>query len=178
MSSKTALFSSLLTPLLGALPVGVALVAGAALPFQAGGNAALGRELGHPLWGALASLVVSIIITLAVALLIRAPGPAASRALAGPWWLWAGGVLGALYLGSAAAVTPKLGAGGFLVWVVAGQMVTALLVDHFGLMGLEPKPATLRKVLGVALILAGAFVVQGSQAEDAGTAAVARSANG
>jgi transporter family-2 protein len=154
------------TALLALIPAGVALLAGAALPFQAAGNAAAGRELGHPVWGALASLFVSGIITLAVALLIRAPGPALARSIAGPWWLWLGGVLGALYLGSAAAVTPRLGAGGFLVWVVAGQMVTAVIVDHFGLMGLAPKPVTLRRIAGVALILAGAFFVQGAQAAE------------
>lgn len=150
------------TAFLAIIPVGVALLAGAALPFQAAGNAAIGRELGHPLWGALASLAVSIVITLAVALLLRVPGPALGRALAGPWWLWLGGVLGALYLASATAVTPRLGAGGFLVWVVAGQMVTALAVDHFGLMGLEPKPVTLRRIAGIALILAGVFCAQGA----------------
>ena len=162
------------TAFLATIPIAVALLAGAALPFQAAGNAAIGRELGHPLWGALASLAVSVIITLAVALLLRVPGPALGRALAGPWWLWLGGVLGALYLASAAAVTPKLGAGGFLVWVVAGQMVTALVVDHFGLMGLEAKPATLRRVAGIALILAGVFCVQG--ATEPATQAPVRSA--
>jgi uncharacterized membrane protein YdcZ (DUF606 family) len=49
---------------------------------------------------------------------------------------------GALYAGSATVLTPKLGAGGFLVAVVAGQMVTAVLVDHYGLMGLTPGPST------------------------------------
>ncbi|WP_338762883.1 DMT family transporter [Massilia sp. METH4] len=162
------------TALLAILPTGVAVLAGAALPFQAAGNAALGRELGHPAWGALASLTVSVIITLAVALLLRVPGPALGRAMAGPWWLWLGGLLGALYLGSAAAVTPKLGAGGFLAWVVAGQMVTALIVDHFGLMGLEAKPVSLHRVVGVALILIGVFCAQGSTTAESG--APARSA--
>jgi bacterial/archaeal transporter family-2 protein len=164
------------TAFLAILPVGIALLAGAALPFQAAGNAAIGRELGHPLWGALASLAVSIIITLAVALLLRVPGPALGRALAGPWWLWLGGVLGALYLASATAVTPKLGAGGFLVWVVAGQMITALAVDHFGLMGLEPKPASLWRIVGIALILAGVCCVQGAAEPAAQAQAPARSA--
>ena len=41
-----------LAPAVVLLPL-VALVAGAAVPFQAGSNAALGRLLGHPLWAAL-----------------------------------------------------------------------------------------------------------------------------
>jgi transporter family-2 protein len=83
-----------------------------------------------------------------------------SKAIQGPWWLWIGGVLGALYVGGAAALTPKLGAGGFLVLVVAGQIIASVLVDHFGLMGLATKPINLAKLAGVVLILGGVFLVQ------------------
>jgi transporter family-2 protein len=70
-----------------------------------------------------------------------------------------GGILGAVYVGGAAAVTPKLGAGGFLVCVVAGQMVVAMAVDHLGLMGIAPKPVNLLRLAGVALILGGVLLV-------------------
>jgi len=49
------------------------------------------------------------------------------------------------------------------VLVVAGQMITAIVVDHFGLMALTPKPVTLARVLGVALIMAGAIFIQFSK---------------
>lgn len=140
-------------------PVGVALLAGAGLPFQAASNAAVGRALGHPLWGAIASLVLSAMVILPLLGAQRAAAPTISTALQGPWWLWVGGILGAVYVGGAAAVTPKLGAGGFLVCVVAGQMVMAVMVDHFGLMGIAPKPVTLQRMAGVALILGGVLIV-------------------
>lgn len=140
-------------------PVGIALLAGAGLPFQAASNAAVGRALGHPFWGAITSLVISAMVILPLLGAQRASAPTISTALQGPWWLWVGGVLGAVYVGGAAAVTPKLGAGGFLVCVVAGQMVVAMLVDHFGLMGISPKPVTLLRLTGVALILGGVLLV-------------------
>lgn len=68
-------------------------------------------------------------------------------------------MLGAIYVASAAAFTPKLGAGGFLVCVVAGQMVVSVLVDHFGLMGLGARPVNWSRLAGVALILGGVFLV-------------------
>ena len=46
------------------LSMAVALLAGAAVPFQGGSNAALGRMLGHPLWATLTSLLVSIVVVL------------------------------------------------------------------------------------------------------------------
>lgn len=151
MNSKMALMTAL----------GMALAAGAVLPFQAAANANVGRALGHPLWGAMASLTVSVAVIVPLLLVVKAPSPNFSAALQGPWWLWVGGVLGALYVGSATVLTPKLGAGSFLVAVVAGQMVTAVLVDHYGLMGLTPRPINAMRVLGVLLILGGVFLIQG-----------------
>lgn len=151
--------------LLNIVPVGVALLAGAILPFQAVSNAMVGRALGHPLWGALTSLAVSVMVVVPALWALRAPSPAVAQAVAGPWWLWIGGVLGAIYVASAAAITPRLGAGVFLVCVVAGQIVASVLVDHFGLMGMVARPVNLMRLAGVSLILGGVFlVVQGAQA--------------
>lgn len=69
-------------------------------------------------------------------------------------------MLGAIYVAGAAALTPKLGAGGFLLLVVAGQIIASVLVDHFGLMGLATKPINIAKIAGVVLILGGVFLVQ------------------
>ncbi|MCX2688569.1 DMT family transporter [Pseudomonas sp. ITEM 17296] len=152
------------------IPVAMALLAGAVLPFQAAGNAAVGRALGHWLWGAFTSLTVSSVVVIAALLILRVPTPDLGKALQGPWWLWIGGVLGALYVAGAAALTPKLGAAGFLVLVVAGQILTAVIADHFGVMGLGGKPVNLARVAGVVLILCGVFLVQG----DWGSSAAAK----
>ncbi|MCW2485173.1 DMT family transporter [Candidatus Symbiopectobacterium sp. NZEC127] len=145
---------------LSLIPTGTALLAGALLPFQVASNAAVGKALGHPLWGALVSLTVSMLVLLPLLWFFKAPGPRLSSALEGPWWLWIGGVFGALYVVSSTALTPKLGAASFLVLVVAGQTIAAILVDQFGLMGLAPRPVTLARVAGVILIIAGAVLMQ------------------
>lgn len=106
------MFSKTLCLLL--LPFALALLAGAVLPFQAAGNAAVGRALGHWLWGAFTSLTVSSLVVIAALLILRVPVPELGKALQGPWWLWIGGVLGAMYVAGAAALTPRLGAAGFL----------------------------------------------------------------
>ncbi len=105
-------------------PVALALLAGAILPFQAASNALVGRLLGHPLWGALVSLAVSVMVVVPALWVLRAPAPAMAQAAVGPWWLWIGGVLGAIYVASAATVTPRLGAGGFLVCVTCTSTVS------------------------------------------------------
>ncbi|MBH3410201.1 DMT family transporter [Pseudomonas putida] len=146
------------------LPVMMALLAGFVLPYQAASNAAVGRALGHWLWGAFTSLTVSSVVVITALLILRVPMPDLGKALQGPWWLWIGGVLGALYVAGAAALTPKLGTAGFLVLVVAGQILTSVIVDHFGLMGVASKPVNLARVAGVLLILGGVLLVQGGWA--------------
>ncbi|MBU4609950.1 DMT family transporter [Achromobacter sp. GG226] len=145
------------------LPTLVAVAAGAAVPFQAASNAALGRALGHPLWATLASLAVSALVVLPVMLALRVPAPMLGAALHGPAWLWLGGVAGVAYITAALVLTPKLGAAGFIVAVVAGQMLASLLIDHVGAMGLPARPVGAARLLGVALILAGMVTVQLSQ---------------
>ncbi|QEI08037.1 DMT family transporter [Pigmentiphaga aceris] len=148
----------------GLLPLTVALLAGAVVPFQAASNAALGRAFGHPLWATLTSLTVSVVIVLPMLVLMRAPAPNVGSALQGPWWLWVGGVAGVIYVTAALILTPSMGAGSFIVCVVAGQVLASLLIDHFGLMGLVAKPVNLGRIFGVGLILVGMVVVHISSA--------------
>jgi len=68
------------------LPLAIALLAGAAVPFQAGSNATLGRLLGHPLWASLVSLGVSILMVIPALLVLRAPLPQLAALAQAPWW--------------------------------------------------------------------------------------------
>lgn len=138
----------------------IALLAGAAVPFQAGSNAALGRLLGHPLWAALVSLSVSVLMVLPALWLMRAPTPQWSGLVSAPWWAWFGGVAGVAYITAALILTPRLGAAGFIVCVVAGQVLSSLAIDQWGLMGLPERPVNLARLLGVGLIVVGMLVVQ------------------
>ena len=142
------------------LPMALALLAGAAIPFQAASNAALGRSLGHPLWATVASLAISMLVILPLLAALRVPTPRMAAALGGPWWLWLGGVVGVAYITIALLLAPRMGAASFIVAVVAGQMVAALLMDQYGWLGMPVHPVSLARVAGVALILLGMVIVQ------------------
>jgi transporter family-2 protein len=47
-----------------------------------------------------------------------------------------------------------------LAWLLAGQMLAALLLDHFGLLGYPFHPLSLGRVAGVLLLMAGAYMVR------------------
>ncbi len=140
-------------------PIAVALAAGAALASQVGMNNALRARLGHPVIAALVSFGVG---TLALALYLAAlrPGlPDRGAFLGGPRWMWLGGLVGAAYVASAAAFAQRLGAGAWLALVIAGQILASVALDHFGLLGFTPHPASIWRVVGVVLLLAGVVLV-------------------
>ncbi|MDQ2185234.1 DMT family transporter [Alcaligenaceae bacterium A4P071] len=146
------------------MPLGLAMLAGAAVPLQAGSNAGLGRALGHPLWATVISLAVSLLVVLPLIVALRVPMPALGRVVQGPWWLWVGGIAGVIYVTAALVLMPRLGATTFIVCVVIGQVVCAMLIDHVGLMGLPVKAITPLRVMGALLVVAGMLVLQGASA--------------
>lgn len=151
------------------MPLGVALLAGAMIPFQAGSNATLGRALGHPLWATVISLVISLVAVVPVLLALRAPPPNLAAAAQGPWWQWIGGLFGVIYITAALWLAPRMGAANFIVGAVAGQLLASMLVDHFGLVGLPARPVTLARLAGVVLVLAGICVMQWQPARATGS---------
>ncbi|WP_395450988.1 DMT family transporter [Aminobacter sp. UC22_36] len=156
-------------PNLASSLLAAALVAGAAIPFQAGANAMLGRLLGHPLWATMVSLAVSVALAVPVMLAFKVPVPTfATAAATGPWWIWIGGAAGVVYVTAALLLAPKMGAASFIVAVIGGQMVASLVIDHFGLMGFIQRPASFARIAGLVLIAIGLVVTQWAGAAKAG----------
>ena len=140
----------------------IAAFAGAAVPFQGGANAALGRALGHPLWATLASLSVSALCILPILIWLRVPLPTLAGLSGQPKWIWIGGIAGALYVTAALLLMPKLGAANFMIAVIAGQIVAALVIDWTGAVGLASRPVDATRLVGTAIVLFGAIMVQWS----------------
>jgi transporter family-2 protein len=59
------------------------------------------------------------------------------------WTLYLGGLFGFVIVASLAFVFPKIGAAYAIALMIGGQCVAALVVDHFGLIGMPRDPLTL-----------------------------------
>lgn len=140
----------------------VAVLAGAAVPFQGGANAALGRALGHPLWATLVSLFVSAICIVPVLIVLRVPLPVIDALPSQPKWVWIGGIAGVGYITAAILLMPTLGAAGFMTAVIAGQVVASLAIDYFGAVGLNARPIDPARLVGAMMVMLGAGVMQWS----------------
>jgi bacterial/archaeal transporter family-2 protein len=137
----------------------MALAAGVLLPVQAGLNAQLRSALGSPVAAALVSFLVGTASLAMVALLLRTPLLGRAWAVTSPWQ-WSGGLIGAVYVLAAIVLAPKLGAATLIAAVVAGQMITSLVLDQYGLVGFPVHPLTLVRVLGAGLVIAGVILIQ------------------
>ena len=91
---------------------------------------------------------------------IRAPLPALAALGALPWWAWFGGALGALYVALSIIVIPKLGAAALFAFIVAGQMLASLLLDHIGAFGLPIQELNLWRLSGALLLVAGVVLIR------------------
>ena len=135
----------------------LAIAAGVAAAMQAATNAGLSRAVGLG-----PALVVNTVIVLTGAIgLWAAMGAKTAFFPAGAsWTLYFGGIFGFVLLASLAFVFPKIGAAYAVALMIGGQCVAALVIDHFGLMGMPRDPLTMQRVIGVALVAAGAAVVR------------------
>lgn len=138
----------------------VALAAGGIIAVQAVVNTRLGRELGNPMLATLASFAIGTVFVLVYCLIARAAFPPSNTLLRIPVWAWFGGLLGAFYVAAVIFTTPKLGVGAMAGATVAGQMIMAVTLDHFGLLGLERHPVTPGRLLGMALLIGGVILLK------------------
>jgi transporter family-2 protein len=138
----------------------LALVIGVLLPVQAGLNAQMRLLLPHPIVAALVSFLVGSVTLAGVTLFLRIHWVSHSRLASAPWWVWTGGIFGANYVLVALILAPRLGAATLIGLSVTGQMISSVVLDHFGLVGYPVHPVTAGRIVGAALLLIGTLLIQ------------------
>ncbi|MGK2905092.1 MAG: DMT family transporter [Desulfuromonadales bacterium] len=138
----------------------MALVAGMSVPTQAGINAQLGLWTRSPVLASTISFMVGTLTLILYSLVTRIPLPSLATAGNHPWWIWIGGSLGAFFVTATIILVPKLGATAMVALILAGQMFTSLLLDHFGWLGYPLQPISLGRVAGVIMVCGGIWLIK------------------
>ena len=138
--------------------VAVAAVVGGLVATQAPLNSQLGRTVGG-LQASVVALAVSFVALLALAAVTEGLGGIRRIGDAPVYVAIGGGLAGALYVGSIVWTVRALGAGGLTAVTIAGQLGVAIVIDHFGWLGVERSPITVAKVAGVVLLAVGTWLV-------------------
>jgi bacterial/archaeal transporter family-2 protein len=137
-----------------------AVAGGIALAIQSGVNSTLRNYLPHPVYAVAISFAIGTVVALVYAGAARAGTPDWAALRAAPWWVWTGGALGVVYVMGTVVVAPRLGAAALMGLLMGGLLVTSLVLDHFGLVGLPVKEVNTLRLVGAALLVVGAVLIQ------------------
>jgi len=135
------------------------IASGFGLTLQIGMNSKLRTVLSNANIAALISFIVGTTALILLLVVTRTPMPARETLASVPAWAWFGGVMGAFYVAISTVVASQLGTASLLGLALSGQLAMALVVDHFGWLGLPEHPITLTRLAGVALLGAGAWLI-------------------
>jgi transporter family-2 protein len=138
--------------------VALAAVVGGIVVTQGPLNSQLGRVVGG-LEASVVALGVSFTALLLVSAItggiggIRNIGDAPLHVAVG------GGLAGALFVSTIVWTVRALGVGGLTAVTIAGQLGLAVVIDHYGWLGVERSPVTVAKVAGLVLLGVGTWLV-------------------
>ena len=140
------------------LAVGLTAIAGGFVALQAPINSMLGRQIGTFQAAFLSFALGTITLTLIVAL-VKGGFGTVGEARNLPWYYLTGGLLGAIYVTTVLVTVRALGAGAVVAATITGQLTMSVLVDHFGLLGVTRDPISALKLVGIALLGLGTYLV-------------------
>jgi bacterial/archaeal transporter family-2 protein len=137
----------------------LAIAAGASFVVQGVANSRLSAGLNSAYWAAFFSYLGGTIVMLAVIAATRTawPGGAVARP---PFLAWTGGFWGAIYVVAIIVLMPRLGAATVIALLVAGQMLSAVVFDHFAALGLPQHPVDLSRLVGAVLLVGGVVLIR------------------
>jgi transporter family-2 protein len=136
-----------------------AFVAGTLITCQVGSNSQLKKNLGQPLPALLVNYAVGIAAVFLCTYVKQVPLPSTGKALQTPWWGWFGGFFGAVYGLAAIVLASQLGAATLTGFVVTGQLVCSVILDHFGWLSFDVHPASWARIAGCILMLIGLMLI-------------------
>ncbi len=76
-----------------------------------------------------------------------------------PWYMWFVGAFGVLLYLTISYTMPRLGATAAIAMIIIGQLIAGLIIDQFGLFGLAVRQVDPTRLLAVALLLAGSYLI-------------------
>ncbi|KAJ2908655.1 hypothetical protein GGI21_002667 [Coemansia aciculifera] len=144
-----------------ALDIFLLMIAGTCTSLQGVVNGALSVHVSGSFASWLSFAVGSFV--LAIFFLVDTRGGKAinwkSAAKTAPWWSWFGGVFGAAFVLIITLLIPYRGAAVVSGITICSQMFVSLLVDSFAFFSCVHRPATIPRLFGISLMVAGVLMV-------------------
>lgn len=140
----------------------LSIICGIASSVQIGLNATLAKGLGNEMWTAIVALFIGALGLSVYAILTQNMSFKWQGISTAPLWVWTGGLLGAVFVAGSMIAAPKIGSAMFVGLILVGQMLAALVLDHYGLLGFQQSQINLGKILGMCLLVGGLVIIKKS----------------
>ncbi|MGL4605707.1 MAG: DMT family transporter [Iodobacter sp.] len=138
----------------------LALIIGLIIPLQSAVNNQLKGVIGgSTLLAALLSFSIGTLTLALIALLSGQKWSGLSNLGQISWWMLTGGMMGALFVFGTTLLAPRIGVAAMVSLIIAGQIISSLLFDRFGWLGLPLRDIGYARLLGALLIAAGVLLV-------------------
>ena len=137
------------------LAASLAVTAGLAGAVQVAVMGKLGERIGSLEAVLIAAIVTGVIIVPTLVIARQGLGSLGDT-LSQPWWMLTGGALGGFIVLSITIAGPRIGTTAVVGMLIAGQLVAATAIDRFGWFGFDKVALDWPRILGIALLAAGA----------------------
>jgi len=148
----------------------LAFFAGACIAVQAAMNAQLGQVFNNSLlatsYAFFTSFILVAVITTYFGLSIQVE--LARKPIIGnftelinhvPWYLWFSCVFSVIGVASFYFLIPKMGVGNVMSYALAGQIIIAMIISHFGFFDSPNKVISSTKVIGTVILILGVILI-------------------
>ena len=141
-----------------ALAVMATAVAGGLVAMQAPINSGLGKAVGS-LPAASFSFAIGLVALVGITF-VSGEGFGQIGEIGGlSWYYLIGGLFGAVYVTTVLISVRTLGAGGVTAATIAGQLTLSIVLDQVGFLQLAQRSITPGRVIGVALLAVGVYLI-------------------
>lgn len=137
--------------------IALALLMGIIMSIYLPMNSSVSRHLGSSLTANVTFFVVALATSLLLFILFGKVDTV-YRVRAVPIWLYLTGFISAFIVLGTTFLIPHIGARKFFILLVAGQILTAMTVSHFGILESPKDPISLTKIIGATFVIVGAIL--------------------
>ena len=133
-------------------------VAGLGIPVMAALNGGLGTKLQSPALATTILFMVGGMVSLSY-LFFSGAIPKTTIQKPIPIFFYFGGVFVLFYILCITWVAPKFGVGNAITFVLLGQLISMVVIDHFGLLGALQYSISIQRMAGLIFMVIGVFLV-------------------
>ncbi len=142
------------------LPTLVTILIGIIGGVAVGVQSPIANNVGQKVGGAAGSLIVHVSGALLSAVVLIVRGGENIRAIRSlQWWMFGVGFFGVVLYLTIVYTIPRIGVAPALTLIIVGQLFAGMVVDHFGLFGVEVRAVDGMRLIAAALLLSGGYLM-------------------